>query len=337
MITEYINSPLRERNSFHVEESAARLVEFDDKADLDTLFSEGNEPAKWYVLGGGNNILFTRHYDGTLIHPTATQINILAEDDSTLCVEVDAAVEWDDFVAWCVERGLWGAENLSLIPGYVGASPVQNIGAYGAEAKDIISKVHYFDTNDRAHCTLLKTECRFAYRDSIFKQELRGRAIITSVEFKLSKVPLPNLGYGDLLRETEARGGATLQNIRDAVCAIRQNKLPDTAVLGNAGSFFKNPIVPFEKAEQMQAQYENMPIYPTADANLRKLAAGWLIDQAGMKGYRNGNVGVHSRQALVLVNYGGATGNEVIGLAGEVQQRVKEKFGIAIEPEVNIL
>lgn len=337
MITEYINSPLRERNSFHVEESAARLVEFDDKADLDTLFSEGNEPAKWYVLGGGNNILFTRHYDGTLIHPTATQINILAEDDSTLCVEVDAAVEWDDFVAWCVERGLWGAENLSLIPGYVGASPVQNIGAYGAEAKDIISKVHYFDTNDRAHRTLLKTECRFAYRDSIFKQELRGRAIITSVEFKLSKVPLPNLGYGDLLRETEARGGATLQNIRDAVCAIRQNKLPDTAVLGNAGSFFKNPIVPFEKAEQMQAQYENMPIYPTADANLRKLAAGWLIDQAGMKGYRNGNVGVHSRQALVLVNYGGATGNEVIGLAGEVQQRVKEKFGIAIEPEVNIL
>ena len=337
MITDYINSPLRERNSFHVEESAARLVEFDDKADLDTLFSEGNEPAKWYVLGGGNNILFTRHYDGTLIHPTATQINILAEDDSTLCVEVDAAVEWDDFVAWCVERGLWGAENLSLIPGYVGASPVQNIGAYGAEAKDIISKVHYFDTNDRAYRTLLKTECRFAYRDSIFKRELRGRAIITSVEFKLSKVPLPNLGYGDLLRETEARGGATLQNIRDAVCAIRQNKLPDTAVLGNAGSFFKNPIVPFEKAEQMQAQYENMPIYPTADANLRKLAAGWLIDQAGMKGYRNGNVGVHSRQALVLVNYGGATGNEVIGLAGEVQQRVKEKFGIAIEPEVNIL
>ena len=337
MITEYINHPLRERNSFHVEESAARIVEFDDKADLDTLFSEGNAPTKWYVLGGGNNILFTRHYDGTLIHPTATQINILCEDDMTLCVEVDAAVEWDDFVAWCVERGLWGAENLSLIPGSVGASPVQNIGAYGAEAKDIISKVHYFDTTDRTHRTLLKAECRFAYRDSIFKQELRGRAIITSVEFTLSKEPKPNLGYGDLLRETEARGGATLQNIRDAVCAIRQSKLPDTAVLGNAGSFFKNPIVSLADAEAMQAQYENMPIYPTADADYRKLAAGWLIDQAGMKGYRNGNVGVHTRQALVLVNYGGATGNEVIGLAEEVQQRVKEKFGIAIEPEVNIL
>ena len=337
MITEYINHPLRERNSFHVEESAARIVEFDDKADLDTLFSEGNAPTKWYVLGGGNNILFTRHYDGTLIHPTATQINILCEDDSALCVEVDAAVEWDDFVAWCVERGLWGAENLSLIPGSIGASPVQNIGAYGAEAKDIISKVHYFDTTDRTHRTLLKAECRFAYRDSIFKQELRGRAIITSVEFTLSKEPKPNLGYGDLLRETEARGRATLQNIRDAVCAIRQSKLPDTAILGNAGSFFKNPIVSLADAEAMQAQYENMPIYPTADADYRKLAAGWLIDQAGMKGYRNGNVGVHTRQALVLVNYGGATGNEVIGLAEEVQQRVKEKFGIAIEPEVNIL
>ena len=157
------------------------------------------------------------------------------------------------------------------------------------------------------------------------------------MEFTLSKEPQPNLGYGDLLRETEARGGATLKNIRSAVCAIRQSKLPDTAVLGNAGSFFKNPIVPLADAETLQAQYENMPIYPTADAACRKLAAGWLIDQAGMKGYRNGNVGVHTHQALVLVNYGGATGCEVIGLAEEVQQRVKEKFGIAIEPEVNIL
>jgi UDP-N-acetylmuramate dehydrogenase len=214
---------------------------------------------------------------------------------------------------------------------------VQNIGAYGTEAKDIIHAVHYFDTQLREHRTLTNKECRFAYRDSIFKQELRGHAIITSVEFCLSKIPQPNLGYGDLIRETEARGEASLQNIRDAVCAIRQGKLPDTAVLGNAGSFFKNPIIPREDAEQMQAQYENMPIYPTADDNKRKLAAGWLIDQAGMKGYRNGNVGVHDRQALVLVNYGGATGCEVINLSKEVQLRVKEKFGIAIEPEVNIL
>ena len=337
MIREYINHPLRERNSFHVEESAARIVEFDDKADLDTLFTKDNTPEKWYVLGGGNNILFTQHYDGTLIHPTGKKTKVLNDDYSALLVEVEAGMDWDEFVCWCVERGVWGAENLSLIPGTVGAAPVQNIGAYGAEAKDIIHAVHYFDTQLREHLTLLNKECRFAYRDSIFKQELRGRAIITSVEFCLSKTPQPNLGYGDLIRETEARGEASLQNIRDAVCAIRQGKLPDTAVLGNAGSFFKNPIIPREDAEQMQAQYENMPIYPTADDNKRKLAAGWLIDQAGMKGYRNGNVGVHDRQALVLVNYGGATGCEVINLSKEVQLRVKEKFGIAIEPEVNIL
>ena len=337
MIREYINHPLRERNSFHVEESAARIVEFDDKADLDTLFTKDNTPEKWYVLGGGNNILFTQHYDGTLIHPTGKKTKVLNDDYSALLVEVEAGMDWDEFVCWCVERGVWGAENLSLIPGTVGAAPVQNIGAYGAEAKDIIHAVHYFDTQLREHRTLTNKECRFAYRDSIFKQELRGRAIITSVEFCLSKTPQPNLGYGDLIRETEARGEASLQNIRDAVCAIRQGKLPDTAVLGNAGSFFKNPIIPREDAEQMQAQYENMPIYPTADDNKRKLAAGWLIDQAGMKGYRNGNVGVHDRQALVLVNYGGATGCEVINLSKEVQLRVKEKFGIAIEPEVNIL
>lgn len=337
MITEYFEHPLRERNSFHVEESAARIVEFDDKADLDTLFTKDNTPEKWYVLGGGNNILFTQHYDGTLIHPTGKKTKVLNDDSSALLVEVEAGMDWDEFVCWCVERGVWGAENLSLIPGTVGAAPVQNIGAYGAEAKDIIHAVHYFDTQLREHRTLTNKECRFAYRDSIFKQELRGRAIITSVEFCLSKIPQPNLGYGDLIRETEARGEASLQNIREAVCAIRQGKLPDTAVLGNAGSFFKNPIIPREDAEQMQAQYESMPIYPTADDNKRKLAAGWLIDQAGMKGYRNGNVGVHDRQALVLVNYGGATGCEVINLSKEVQHRVKEKFGIAIEPEVNIL
>lgn len=337
MITEYFEHPLRERNSFHVEESAARIVEFDDKADLDTLFAEGNTPEKWYVLGGGNNILFTQRYDGTLIHPIGRKTRVLNDDSSMLLVEVEAGMDWDEFVCWCVERGVWGAENLSLIPGTVGAAPVQNIGAYGAEAKDIIHAVHYFDTQLREHCTLTNRECRFAYRDSIFKQELRERAIITSVEFCLSKTPQPNLGYGDLIRETEARGEASLQNIRDAVCAIREGKLPDTAVLGNAGSFFKNPIIPREDAKQMQTQYENMPIYPTADENKRKLAAGWLIDQAGMKGYRSGNVGVHTRQALVLVNYGGATGSEVIALAKEVQHRVKEKFGIMIEPEVNIL
>lgn len=336
MITTYIDHPLRERNSFHVEEQAARIIEFDAAADLDSIFAEGNAPVKWAVLGGGNNILFTKQYDGTLIHPIGKRIERLNDDSESVRVRVDAGVEWDDFVQWCVERDLWGAENLSLIPGSVGAAPVQNIGAYGAEAKDIIHTVHYFDTLQREHLSLSNEECRFGYRDSIFKGELRGRAIITAVDFTLSTVASPSLRYGDVQQQVEERGGATLKNIREAVCSIRQTKLPDTNVLGNAGSFFKNPIVPCAVAEELKEKYENMPIYPTADEAFRKLAAGWLIDQSGLKGYRMGNVGVHDRQALVLVNHGGATGGEVMALARYVQEQVKEKFGIEIETEVNI-
>ena len=337
MIKQYIDFPLRELNSFHVEERAARIIEFDEDNDLDKIFSEPNRPTEWYVLGGGNNILFTQRYNGTLIHPTGCGITIIDEDDDSVTIEAEAAVEWDDLVEECVERGLWGAENLSLIPGSVGASPVQNIGAYGAEAKDIISRVHYFDTEECRHLSLSGEECQFAYRDSIFKRELKGRAIITSVEFKLSKHPAPNLGYGDLAAETEARGGATLINIREAVCDIRRRKLPDTSKIGNAGSFFKNPIVKEAVAERLKSEYEDMPLYPTADPTKRKLAAGWLIDQSGLKGYRTGNVGVHDRQALVLVNHGGATGEEVMALARYVQQTVAAKFGIDIEAEVNVL
>lgn len=333
---EYKNHPLRERNSFHVDEYAQRIIEFSDRHDLDEIFAEQNRPSVWYTLGGGNNILFTGRYEGTLIHPTGRNIEVVEEDESSLRLRADAAVEWDDMVAWCVAHDLWGAENLSLIPGSVGASPVQNIGAYGAEAKDIIERVYFFDTEELQHRSLSNAECRFAYRDSIFKRELRGRAIITAVDFKLAKTASPNLGYGDLSREVESRGGATLKNIRDAVCAIRRSKLPDTAVLGNAGSFFKNPIVESAVAERLLKIYPDMPSYPASD-DKRKLAAGWLIDRAGMKGYRQGNVGVHDRQALVLVNFGSATGDEVIALAAAVQDAVYKKFGVKIEPEVNIL
>lgn len=336
MIRRYTEHPLAQLNSFHVEEVAAHIIEFDHADDLMEIFAPEKAPQKWLVLGGGNNILFTQRYDGTLIHPTGKQLKVVAEDERTLTILVEAGMEWDDMVAWCVERGLWGAENLSLIPGSVGASPVQNIGAYGSEAKDIISRVHFFDTDTLTLRTLLNEECRFAYRDSIFKQELRGKTIITAVEFTLHKEARPNLGYGDLSREVEALGGATLKNIRDAVCAIRRSKLPDTAVLGNAGSFFKNPIVDGAVADALAAKYPDMPSYPAPEGK-RKLAAGWLIDRAGMKGFRDGKVGVHERQALVLVNFGGATGNEVIALAKQVQSAVHDKFGIAIEPEVNIL
>lgn len=336
MITRLIEHPLRDLNSFHVNEYASCVIEFDSAADLDTIFSDENAPRKWFVLGGGNNILFTGGYDGTLIHPVGKRMEVLAEDDKTLTLRADAGVEWDDMVEWCVERGVWGVENLSLIPGTIGASPVQNIGAYGAEAKDVISRVNLFDAVGRYHTSLSNEECHFGYRESIFKHDLRGRAIITSVEFIFHKQARPNLGYGDLQREVEERGGATLRNIREAVCAIRRSKLPDTAILGNAGSFFKNPIVESSVAENLLSSYEGMPSYPAPDGR-RKLAAGWLIDKAGMKGYRKGSVGVHDRQALVLVNHGGATGGEVIELAKEVCEAVFEKFGVKIEPEVNIL
>lgn len=330
------NHPLRDLNSFHVEERAERIITFDQKSDLDIIFSEGQAPENWYVLGGGNNILFTRRFCGTLIKPTGKNITIKAQIDDSVIVEIEAGVEWDDMVAWSVERELWGMENLSLIPGTVGAAPVQNIGAYGAEAGDVIERVHYFDTEERKHHTIGCAECRFGYRESIFKHELRGRAIITSVEFRLTKSPQPSLGYGDLAKEVEARGGASLKNIREAVCAIRRSKLPDTAVLGNAGSFFKNPIVNKDVSERLKSEYENMPVYPVSEQNC-KLAAGWLIDKAGLKGYRQGNVGVHERQALVLVNFGGATGAEVIALSEMVREKVLQKFGITIDPEVNIL
>lgn len=336
MIRETADAPLRQRNSFHVEERAERLIEFDREEDLDLIFGKGR-PERWYVLGGGNNILFTRRFEGTLIKPAATGITVIGEDADTVTLRAEAATDWDRMVAWCVERGLWGAENLSLIPGTVGASPVQNIGAYGAEAAGIIYRVHLYDTLRREHVTLEKADCHFAYRDSIFKHEMRGRTVITAVELRLGKHPSPNLAYGDLKAQVEARGGASIANIRNAVCAIRRSKLPDPDTLGNAGSFFKNPVVDNATAERLREEDPACPVYPVSAHGMCKLAAGWLIDRAGLKGFRMGRVGVHERQALVLVNFGGATGNEVIALARYVQQRVFDSFGVRIEPEVNIL
>ena len=335
MIREFHHIDLTARNSFRVAQRAARLVEFDRADDLGRLFAAGG-PAEWYLLGGGHNILFTRDYEGTLLTPVGRTIERLGEEGDRVRVRAEAGVEWDDLVAWAVERGLWGLENLSLIPGTVGAAPVQNIGAYGAEAKDTIESVEMFCTETCNTLILDASHCGFGYRDSVFKRELRGRAIITAVRFALSRTPQPRLGYGDLERETAARGGATLRNIREAVCAIRRAKLPDPAVTGNAGSFFKNPAVDRPTAERLLARWPDMPHYPASDDRV-KLAAGWLIDRAGWKGRTEGRVGVHERQALVLVNRGGATGAEVTAFAARVRQAVLERFGVAIETEVNIL
>lgn len=335
MIRDFYDIDLSGRNSFHVRQRAARLVEFETTDDLTAFFRKG-APAKWTVLAGGNNILFTQDFDGVLLTPRAASIDVVAEAPDAVAVRAEAGVEWDDLVAWAVERDLWGIENLSLIPGKVGAAPVQNIGAYGAEAKDAIESVEMFCTDTCNTLILSREHCAFGYRESVFKHALRGRVVITAVTFRLSRRPRPDLGYGDLLRETEARGGATLRNIREAICSIRRAKLPDPAVLGNAGSFFKNPVVEAPVAERLLAEYPDMPHYAAPEGRV-KLAAGWLIDRAGMKGYREGSVGVHERQALVLVNHGGATGGEVIAFARTVQAKVREKFGIEIDTEVNIL
>lgn len=335
MIREFQHISLRDRNSFGVEQQAARLIEFDTPDDLRTLFAAG-VPDRWMVLSGGNNVLFTQDYDGLIVTPAARGIKCLSDEGDTVRIRVEAGVEWDDLVEWAVAHDLWGVENLSLIPGKAGAAPVQNIGAYGCEAADTIRRVEMFCVENGSMLTLDAAHCGFGYRESVFKHTLKGRVIITAVEFELSRTPRPQLAYGDVEREVEARGGASLRNIREAICAIRRSKLPDPAVLGNAGSFFKNPVVEASVAAALLERYPAMPHYPAPDGRV-KLAAGWLIDQAGLKGWREGNVGVHERQALVLVNYGGATGGEVIAFARRVQQRVLDRFGIAIDTEVNIL
>lgn len=336
MIREFCNADLQPRNSFRVQQRAARLVEFETADDLAALFA-GGLPERWMVLGGGNNILFTQDYDGLLLHPVSQEISILHDDGTSVVVRAEAGVDWDRLVAWSVEQGLWGIENLSAIPGTAGAAPVQNIGAYGCEAGEAIERVEMYCVESGALLTLDRGHCGFGYRDSIFKRTLRGKVVILAIQLRLSRTPNPRLGYGDVEREVGARGGATLQNIREAICAIRHAKLPDPQVTGNAGSFFKNPVVDEAVAALLRADWPDMPCYPTQEPGKVKLAAGWLIDRAGLKGFVQGRAGVHDRQALVLVNRGGATGSEVMALARTVQERVRERFGVAIDTEVNIL
>ncbi|MFR9625709.1 MAG: UDP-N-acetylmuramate dehydrogenase [Rikenellaceae bacterium] len=339
MIDVFNNITIEARNSFHIPVVARELIEYGSTEDLVKIFTTPDSaPKEWIVVSGGNNILFTHDVEPTILTPTATEIQILHEDNTSATIRVEAGAEWDDVVEWCVSRNLWGIENLSLIPGKAGAAPIQNIGAYGVEVCDTIVEVEYFDPKTISTHTMKCDDCQFGYRESIFKRELKGQVIVTAVTLLLSKIATPHLNYADVMARVEQRGGATLRNIREVICEIRREKLPDTSVLGNAGSFFKNPAVTNEVANDLKSRYPNMPLYPIeGDDAHKKLAAGWLIDQVGMKGHKEGHVGVHDRQALVLVNHGGGTGKEVIGLAQKIQTIVKENFGVDIETEVNIL
>jgi len=285
------------------------------------------------IIGGGSNLLFTKDYDGVVIRPLLKGIDIIEENEDHIWIKAAAGEVWDEFVEWCVESGYGGLENLSYIPGMVGASPIQNIGAYGVEAMDLIDEVEFFVISNRERVVLKNKDCRFAYRDSIFKHELKNDFILTSVTYKLDKKPIAKLNYVDLQQHFLNQENVSIKEVREAVIEIRKQKLPEPSETGNAGSFFKNPIVPKQKFNDLQSSFPQIPFYKIDDDHV-KIPAGWMIDQCGLKGYRKGDAGVHEKQALVLVNHGNATGNEIVELALMVKKKVAEKFGIEIETEV---
>ncbi|MFA9389800.1 MAG: UDP-N-acetylmuramate dehydrogenase [Prolixibacteraceae bacterium] len=330
------NFDLTSYNTFNLKASAQRFFEFTESEELLIFLDNEKLPAHSMILGGGSNVLFQQDFNGLVIHPNIPGVLEEDEDRNFVYLEAGCGVVWDDLVRISVQFELGGLENLSLIPGNVGAAPIQNIGAYGVEAKDRIHLVRGIHLDSGKRFEMDNDECQFGYRNSIFKHELKNKVVITSVVFKLDKFPEFNLDYGALRTEVDQLGKANLTNIRKAVIKIREEKLPDPKVIGNAGSFFKNPLVELSVANQLIEKYGKVPVYPASD-NCVKLAAGWLIDQCGWKGFRNGEVGVHPNQALVLVNYGNAMGSDLVNLSNQIRKSVQEKFHILLEPEVNII
>ncbi len=327
------NCSLADRNTFGMDVRADRLIDWATTDELKNALPDIETPV--LMIGGGSNLLFMGDFKGTVLHSTITSIDIIDSTDDLVYVKVGAGVVWDDFVAWCTINGFWGVENLSAIPGEVGASAVQNIGAYGAEAKDVIDTVQTICLTDGTERDFSKAECRYGYRQSIFKNELKGQYAVAYVIYALSKVPQPKLGYGALEQEVERLGGPTLANIRQAVISIRDSKLPDPKVLGNAGSFFMNPVVTEQEFNIIRSNYPDVPSYPAPGGI--KVPAGWLIEKTGWKGRSLGPAAVYDKQALVLVNKGGATGADVRHLADTIIADVKRKFGITLSTEVNYI
>ena len=346
-------------NTFGIDVKAFRFVEYDSVDELRGFLSglqndvpdgRGTDVTSAGVsadcgevgtpvlhIGGGSNLLFTKDFPGIILHSAIKGIEVVGETDDCVDVRVGAGVVWDDFVAYAVSRQWYGAENLSLIPGEVGASAVQNIGAYGVEAKDLILSVDTIEMSSVLPRKFLNVECGYAYRQSVFKADLKGKYIVTHVTYRLSKLPVYHLDYGNIRAELEREGCAlTLDNLRRIIIGIREMKLPDPAVVGNAGSFFMNPIVSEAKFLALEKEYPGMPQYSMGEGMV-KIPAGWMIDQCGWKGRVLGRAGVHDKQALVLVNKGGATAQEIVHLADEIVRTVYEKFGIQIHPEVNYI
>ncbi len=331
------NYPLLKHNTFNIDVKTRWFLEYENETDLENLLRDEYffSQAFWHI-GQGSNLLFLGDFNGVIVHSAIKGINIIKGDEEHVWLKVGAAEDWDGFVAHAVTNGWGGIENLSLIPGEVGASAFQNIGAYGAEASEYIEEVHtyFLETGEKRIFT--NSECDYAYRDSFFKKEKnRGLYYITHVVYRLDKKPRYKLDYGNLRSRLEDRD-INLQTVRQAVIDIRHEKLPDPKVLGNAGSFFKNPYVCMEHFSHLQKQYPAIPFYKVNE-EVVKVPAAWLIDQAGLKGKTLGGAAVHEKQPLVIVNKGGATGEEIAMLAAEIQGVVMEKYGIELSPEVNYI
>jgi UDP-N-acetylmuramate dehydrogenase len=330
------NTSLKPFNTFGLDYRADTMILVRTEKEAKALF---NGELSWkeplLILGGGSNILFTGDFSGTLLCPAFSRIKFEEHKDEHVIVSAGAGVEWDKLVEWTVRMGFSGLENLSGIPGSVGAVPVQNIGAYGSEVKDYITKVRTISTTDGKVRIFNNDECRFGYRTSLFKKSEKGKYLVTRVYFKLDLNFKPNLNYGSLDEEVGKLGQPTLRNVRIAVIKIRQSKLPDPKVIGNAGSFFKNPVVSRSVAEKLLKAYPGLPLYDDPSGN-KKLAAGWMIEQCGWKGWRIRDAGVHEKQALVLVNYGNATGKDIFDLSEKIRISVKERFEVNLEREVEV-
>jgi len=332
------NYSLRDYNTFGIDAYAKYFAAFNSVDDLQSLLQSGeykNEPKLF--LGGGSNILFTKKFDGLVLKNEIDGIKIIHEEEKYIYVKVGAGVNWHQFVLYCIHKNLAGVDNLSLIPGNVGASPMQNIGAYGVEIKDVFFSLEAYRVLENRIITFTLNDCEFGYRESVFKKKYKDQFVILNVTFRLNKIPHYNISYGaieDELKKMQVEK-LSIKAISDAVINIRTSKLPDPKIIGNAGSFFKNPEINSQRLEHLLLTEPAMPSYKITD-NSFKIPAGWLIEKCGWKGYRNGDVGCYAKQALVLVNYGHATGNDIYLLSEKIKITVKEKFGITLETEVNI-
>lgn len=333
------NVSLKSYNTFGINATAGYFAKFTSLAELDELynFDSLHTEATTLILGGGSNVLLTQDYKGLVAINEMRGIEVVNEDAQNVYVKAAAGENWHQFVMYCIKNKYAGVENLSLIWGSVGAGPMQNIGAYGAEIKDVFYELEAYNIKEKKLQKFSAKDCEFGYRDSVFKRKEKGKFVITSVTFKLNKIPVFNTGYGDLRNELDKMGvkDLTLATVSQAVINIRQSKLPDPKVTGNAGSFFKNPVIPKQQFERLRQQFPGIVGFAAADNNV-KVAAGWLIEQCGWKGYRKGDAGCHEKQALVLINYGNASGIDIYDLSVEIMHSVESTFGIILEREVNV-